>query len=52
MTEVANQSTGLYTNKDGGIYCRGKLNQVLLRNIDCYLRNMCCKVDRKIKQSS
>ena len=30
----------------------GKFNQVLLRNMDCYLINMCCKVDRKIKQSS
>ena len=30
----------------------GIFNQGLLRNIDCYLRIMCCKVDRKIQKSS
>ena len=52
MTYVANQSTGLclYTNKE--LTVEGKFNQVLLRNMDCYVRNMCCNVDRKIKQSS
>ena len=31
MTYVANQITGLYTNKDGGIDCRGKIQSGIIK---------------------
>ena len=29
--KVANQSNGLYTNKDGGIDCRGKIQSGIIK---------------------